>query len=100
MTFGELGIVNDMPRGWAYGKYQPSWHHKVYDMWLHMWRRVYRDIHYFGSLIHPSFKYLSNYVKWIKTQPNFDDFCNSCDTVMWSIDKDTKYFGNKNYYPE
>ncbi len=93
-------IYNDMEKGWVRGKYQPFWHDKVYYMWRHMWKRVYGDIHYFGSLIHPSFKYLSNYVDWIKTQPNFDDFCKTCDRVRWGIDKDSKCLGNKNYYPE
>ena len=93
-------IYNDMPRSWLHGKYQPSWHRKVYDMWRDTWRRVYGDIHWFGSLVHPSFKYLSNYVKWVESQPRFEEFCETCDKTMWSIDKDAKYPGNRDYYPE
>ena len=93
-------IYNDMPKGWVQGKYQPLWHKKVYNMWRDTWRRVYRDIHWFGSLIHPSFKYLSSYVEWIETQPRFEDFCNTCNKVRWSVDKDFKHPGNRDYYPK
>ena len=93
-------IYNDMPKGWLYRKTQPKWHYKVYMMWRNMWKRVYTELHWFGSLIHPSFKYLSNYADWVKTQPRFEDFCTTCDTIKWSVDKDAKYPGNKNYYPE
>lgn len=93
-------IYNDIERGWIQGKTQPIWHKKVYHMWIDTWRRIYGDIRYFGSLIHPSFKYLSNYMKWIESQPRFKEFCNTCDNTKWSVDKDSKYLGNKNYYPE
>lgn len=93
-------IYNDMPRGWIAGKYQPRWHEKVYDMWRDMWRRVYSNVYYFGSLIHPSFKYLSNYVDWIESQPRFEEFCKSCNITRWNIDKDLKCLGNRYYYPE
>lgn len=93
-------IYNDMPRGWTSIKYQPRWHKKVYQMWRDMWDRVYTRLYWFGSLIHPSFKYLSNYINWIESQPRFEEFCNTCDRVRWSVDKDAKYLGNKNYYPE
>ena len=96
----EVIIYNDMPRGWSQGKHQPLWHHKVYDMWRCMWGRVYTDIHWFGSLIDPNFQYLSNYVKWIELQPRFDEFCSTCSKTKWSIDKDSKYLGNRDYYPE
>lgn len=100
MNLKELGIVNDMGRGWGNGKYQPLWHFKVYKMWRHAWSRIYNDIHYFGCLIHPDFKYLSNFVEWIMSEPRFEDFCNTCDKITWSIDKDMKCPGNRNYYPE
>ena len=93
-------IYNDMERGWIRGKTQPSWHLKVYNMWKDTWRRVYGDKYWFGSLIHPSFKYLSNYVKWIEEQPRFEEFCSTCNKVRWSIDKDSRYLGNRYYYPE
>lgn len=93
-------IYNDMPRGWIAGKYQPSWHLKVYMMWKEMWRRVYSDIHYFGSLIYPKYDTLSDYIKFIESQPSFEEFCNTCDKVKWCIDKDMKCPENRNYYPE
>ena len=96
----DVVIYNDMGRGWAKGKNQPLWHRKVYNMWRQMWKRVYVDVHWFGSLIHPSFKYLSNYLDWIESQPSFEDFCTTCGTIMWSIDKDSKCPGNRDYYPE
>ena len=96
----DVVIYNDMPRGWTSRKYQPLWHTKVYDMWVRMWRRVYTRLYWFGSLIHPSFKYLSNYVAWIESRPRFEEFCSTCDKVMWSVDKDSKFSGNRDYYPE
>lgn len=91
-------IYNDMP-GYL-SRECPKSHKKVYHMWRRMWKRVYTEIYWFGSLIHPSFKYLSNYVKWIESQPRFKEFCSTCDKTRWSVDKDSKYPGNKNYYPE
>ena len=96
----EVVIYNDMSRGWSQGKYQPSWHRKVYHMWRDTWRRVYGNVYWFGSLIHPPFKYLSNYVEWIEGQPRFEEFCATCNTTRWTVDKDSKYPGNKDYYPE
>lgn len=55
-------IYNDMSRGWAQGKIQPLWHKKVYKMWWSIWKRIYTNPYYFGSLICPYFKYLSNFV--------------------------------------
>ena len=96
----DIVIYNDMERGWIAGKYQPLWHRKVYDIWRSMWKRVYTELYWFGSLIHPSFKYLTNYVKWLESQPRFEEFCTTCNTISWSVDKDAKCLGNKNYYPE
>lgn len=96
----DIIIYSDMPRGWIGGKYQPIWHYKVYNMWINMWKRVYTEIYYFGSLIDPSFKYLSSYIEWIESQPNFYEFCATCNKTKWSVDKDSKHPGNKNYYPE
>ena len=96
----EITIYNDMEKGWVRGKTQPLWHRKVYDMWRGMWGRVYTELYYFGSLIYPSFKYLSNYVEWIESQPRFEEFTQTCDKIKWSVDKDSKYPGNRNYYPE
>ena len=67
---------------------------------MNMWKRVYNKIYWFGSQIDPTFQYLSNYVKWIESQSRFEDFCTTCDKISWCVDKDAKYEGNRDYYPE
>lgn len=105
MDMEELGIINDMPKGWVYGKNQPLWHKKVYQMWFGMWRRV-KDENYIkrdcykNCNIYEGFKYLSDYVKWIMQEPRFIEFAHTCNKVRWEIDKDTKNPNNRNYYPE
>ena len=54
----------------------------------------------FGSLIHPDYKYLSNYVEFIEFQSSFTEFCETCDNTIWTIDKDGECPCNRNYYPE
>lgn len=105
MDMKELGIINDMSRGWAEGKDQPLWHKKVYTMWKGMWGRV-KDSKYKGynnykdCEIYEEFKFLSKYVEWIIQEPKFEEFCETCDKVQWSIDKDIKEPNNRNYYPQ
>lgn len=105
MTLDDLGIKNDMPKGWVKGKGQPKWHEVVYNMWRDMHRRC-KDttrndfIHYKDSKICESLDYLSNYVKFIESQPTFDEFCSTCDSISWNVDKDIKVKDNKDYYPE
>ena len=105
MSMEELGIVNDMPKGWKRGKFQPSWHLKVYNMWFGMHYRVkdpssVSHKYYKGSKILDDFNHLSKYVEWIISEPMFKEFTLTCDKVRWSVDKDMKCPGNKNYYPE
>ena len=105
MNMEELGIINDMPRGCAKGKDQPLWHKKVYNMWKGMWDRCRNpNFHayenYKDCKIYDDFRYLSKYVEWIISEPNFKEFCETCDKVMWCIDKDSKESNNRNYYPE
>lgn len=105
MSMEELGIVNDMPKGWKSGKFQPSWHRKAYNMWFSMHSRVKDPTnisykYYKDSKILEDYNYLSNYVRFLESQPNFQEFCNTCDKIRWSVDKDMKCPGNKNYYPE
>lgn len=105
MNMQELGIINDMEKGWYRGEGQPLWHNKVYKMWKHMWDRCKNSDgkhyeYYKDCKIYEGFKYLSNYVDWIMKEPRFEDFCKTCDKISWSIDKDSKCLGNKNYYPE
>lgn len=105
MNMKVLGIVNDMPRGWYRGENQPLWHYKVYYMWKDMWKRCrnpndinYKD--YKDCKIYEDFKYLSKYVEWIISEPRFEEFCETCDKISWSVDKDSKKHNNKNYYPQ
>ena len=105
MTLDDLGIINDMERGWVRGVAQPLWHKRVYKMWYHMWNRCcnpnHKDYRYYkDSKIYHEFKYLSNYVSWISSQPRFQEFCESNSDILWCIDKDSILKGNKNYYPE
>lgn len=105
MDMKELGIVNDMPRGWVYSNTQPLWHKKVYQMWMDMWKRCRNPNYhayenYKDCKIYDDFKYLSKYVEWIISEPRFEEFCETCDKATWSIDKDMKCLGNRNYYPE
>lgn len=105
MTFEELGIKNDMPRGWISGKGQPLWHEKAYIMWVHMHDRVKNPengMHYLykDSKILEDFNFFSKYIEWLGSTSSFDEFCSTCHEICWSVDKDMKVKGNKNYYPE
>lgn len=90
----------DVERGW---KRATSWNYQIYNMWRSMWYRCY-DVsnisykYYIDSIIHDDFRYLSNFIKWIETQPTFLEF--KANPKGWSVDKDMKVIGNKNYYPE
>ena len=103
MTYKELGIENDKP-GWG-SKNAPLWHFKVKNMWYKMWDRCNnpnrRDYKYYcESIIYEDFRYLSKYIEWIESQPRFKEFCSTCHEITWTIDKDMKCIGNKNYFPE
>lgn len=91
----------DMGRGWSQGKGQPKWHKVVYDKWREMWKRCYDPTHdeyirYKDVIISDEFKLLSNYVKWIESQPRFEEFCSTHKDILWSIDKDA---GGGHYFP-
>lgn len=97
MSFNNLGIKNDMPYGW---KRKELWRHKAYTMWYGMWRRVNENKYYKDCKIHENFKLFSNFLKWLENEPRFEEFKVTCHEVIWSIDKDSKLKGNRNYYPE
>ena len=91
-------------KGWT-SKDEPLWHSKVKSMWRGMWIRCYDPTstnykYYQDSIVYNDFKYLSNFVKWIMNEPRFEEFCNTCVKVHWTIDKDMKNSNNRNYYPE
>lgn len=109
MTHTEvISLINegyDMEWGWARGANQPLWHFKVLMMWKNMWSRCYDPTsksynRYIESIVHDDFKLFSNYLEWVKSQPRFQEFCDTCHEISWTVDKDMKYEGNKNYYPE
>lgn len=105
MNMEELGIVNDMEKGWVRGEDQPLWHYKVYYMWKDMWSRCRNpNDKYYNNYkdceIYEDFKYLSKYVEWIIQEPKFEEFITTCDKVKWCIDKDIKDSNNRNYYPK
>ena len=105
MSIEDLKIINDMEKGWVRGNDQPLWHRRIYDMWKNMWNRCRNPKHkkyknYKDCKIHEDFRFLSNFVDWIISEPRFEEFCNTCDKISWCIDKDMKYVGNRNYYPE
>lgn len=94
-----------MPRGWIRGKNQPLWHLKVYDMWSKMWNRCRNPEHkeyeyYCSCIIYEDFRYLSNYLNWIQSQPRFEEFCSTCHEVSWTVDKDIKDPNNRHYLPQ
>lgn len=105
MSMEELGIVNDMPKGWFRGEGQPLWHQRAYRMWKHLWNRCrnpkskYYE-YYKDCDIYEDFRYLSKFVAWLISELRFEEFCNTCDKVTWNVDKDMKCLGNRNYYPE
>ena len=66
-----------------------------------MWRRCYDPTSesyndYKNVLICNEFKLFSNYLKWIQAQPRFEEFCSTCNNILWSIDKDN---GGGHYFP-
>ena len=91
-------------KGWT-SKDSPSWHFKVKKMWRDMWIRCYDPTsakykYYIKSIIHDDFRIFSNYLDWIMKQPRFEEFCSTCDVIMWSVDKDMKKKDNIHYFPE
>lgn len=92
----KYGQINDIPGFLSRG--QPKWHRVLYDKWRCMWSRVYTDIDWIGCQIQSNYKYLSNYVNDIMRLDNFDLFKENPNG--WSIDKDIKIPGNRDYYFE
>lgn len=102
MTMKELGIENDMPRGW---KQREHWRTVAYHLWKELWKRVKDPSHpsymyYKDCKIHEKFRLFSNFIKFIESESSFEDFKNTCHNIRWSIDKDMKVDNNRLYYPE
>ena len=98
MTLEELGIVNDMPKGWL--GFHPA-NRSIYDKWKRMWIRTTEDFiktrpTYKGTTVCDEWRYLSNFVKWIETQDLYDEFM--LNIKGYSLEKDLVE-GNKHYSP-
>lgn len=89
----KYGNIRDLPYDWVN---ETRWHRVAYDMWKDMWRRVYTHKNYFGCLIQEDYKYLSNFIRDLQLLDNFDNF--KQNPRGWSIDKDIKIKGNRDYY--
>lgn len=86
-------------------KESEPWRKKIYYMWVRMHIRV-KDVEdiryecYKDVLIWEGFSLFSNFLKWIESQPRFEEFKSTCHEVSWSIDKDILDSTNRNYFPE
>lgn len=81
------------------GKKKIVWRCPYYSKWVEMIRRCFctktqtRHPTYRGCTIYENWKYLSNFIKWVDSQPNRD--WQNCEP-----DKDLLIEGNKHYSPE
>lgn len=98
MVVLKYGNIRDIPMS----DIDSLWKEKAYNMWTGIWRRVYGPgyAYWKDCEIYEDFRYISKFLKWIESQPRFEEFCSTCGEVMWVIDKDIKSPGNKKYFPE
>ena len=91
---GKYGEVYDKPYGW---KKQEIWRQKAYDMWKRIWSRVSTNSSY-NCNIYSRFKFFSDFLNWLESEPRFEEFCSTCHKIRWciSIKKDD----NSHYYPQ
>jgi hypothetical protein len=81
------------------GKHINVWTCPYYRDWRNMILRCYNDKYqkrnpsYIGCSITEEWRYLSNFIKWVDSQPNRD--WQNCE-----LDKDILYKGNKCYSPD
>lgn len=75
------------------------WVCPYYEKWASMLRRAYSKVYhkkrptYIGSSVCEEWLYLSNFIKWVDSQPE-DNWANL------QLDKDFLVSGNKHYSPE
>lgn len=101
MKIGKYGQINDMPRGWSKlndvnNAIRRLWYrcfYRSYDEKYHESQPTYKDCECVGIT------YLSDFVEWIKSEPLYEEFCNS-PLSGWCIDKDIKVENNKIYSPD
>lgn len=81
------------------GKKKIVWRCPYYVKWASMIKRCFcpkhhaKQLTYKGCTIAEDWKYLSNFIKWVDSQPNRD--WENCE-----LDKDILFEGNKHYSPE
>ena len=94
MRVNKYGNINDL-YGW---KNESELNKKIYDMWRSMWRRCGYEGYWIDCKVCDEWIYLSNFVKWIESEPRYEDFKKSLKG--WSIDKDMKVKNNRLYSPD
>lgn len=76
---------------------------KEYETWFSMYKRCYSESvlnkrpTYINKTVCEEWILYSNFLKWIKSQPNYDKWFNSDN---WSLDKDILQKGNTVYSPD
>jgi len=98
----KYGKIRDIPMYWLK---EDEWRGKVYEMWKNMWDRCNNTSrpsykHYINSLIYDDFRYLSKFFEWIISQSRFEEFCSTCNKIIWTIDKDIIDPSNIHYFPQ
>lgn len=97
MRLNEIGAKNDMPLGW---RLEAPPNKVIYEMWRGMLRRCYSDYKYWNDCtVCREFHLLSNFVKWIESEPNYPLLVEDPGYHKWTIDKDGIIPGNKEYAP-
>ena len=96
MRKSRFGCINDMPKRW---RSLNKVNDKIYTMWHGMWKRCGNSKYYLDCKVCDEWKYLSNFIKWIECQPNYNNFISTLD-IRWVVDKDSLYPGNRIYSPE
>lgn len=97
----KYGRINDMFWGWTS---LSKGNRAIYNMWEKMFYRCYNkeflseNPNYKGCSVCDEWFYLSNFIKWIESQPSYTLFLES--QKGYCIDKDTILDGNKLYCPE
>ena len=88
----KYGNIRDIPISWLK---EELWRYNIYEMWKGMWRRVNEHRNYKDCSICHDYIRLSNYLLDILRLDNFNIFKEN--PKGWSIDKDIKIPGNKEY---
>lgn len=88
----KYGNIRDIPISWLKDE---LWRYSIYEMWKGMWRRVSEHRNYKDCSICDRYIRLSNYFTDIPKLDNFSLFKEN--PKGWSIDKDIKIPGNREY---